>query len=490
MTEREQEKEQLQFQATILRNVTDGVIVTDLHGSITYWNEGASAVFGYSAQEMIGISISALFPGLDLKQFERDLQRILAGIDYVGEWKGRRKDGAVVWVDNKVTVLHDSPGAAIGFIGIAKDITARKQLEQEIVRTKEQLEIILHNVADSIIMVDANDQLVYANDVAARKTEFSSSMAQLTVREASIGHQHDKFTVWDEWGQPLPTSKRPTSQALRGEQAKALVQYQDNDSGHVSWTLVRAYPIFDFQGQVQFVISVYTDLTEQKELEQRKDHFISMASHELKTPLTILSAYTQLLRERLEADGRQDVVLHLSKMDEQITNLTKLVVDLLDISRMQAGQLELSQETVDMEELVHEVVENLQPTTTHQLLIEGAAQRPIIADRDRLRQVLIILLTNAIKYSPQAETVIVKSACMNEELIVSVRDFGIGIARRHQQRLFERFYRVLSKKDQTYPGLGISLYIAHQIIQRHGGKMWVDSVEEKGSTFFFSLPIR
>jgi len=490
MTEREQEKEQLQFQATILRNVTDGVIVTDLQGSITYWNEGASAVFGYSAQEMIGKSISELFPGLDLKQFERDLQRILVGIDYVGEWKGRRKDGAVVWVDNKVTVLHDAQGAAIGVIGIAKDITARKQMEQEVARAKEQLEIILHNVADGIIMVDANDKLVYANDAAARKMGFPLSTAGLAVRQAIIAHQHDKFTVWDELGRPLPTSMRPTSQALRGKQASALVQYQDNDSGHISWMLVRAYPIFDSQGQVQFVISVYTDLTEQKELEQRKDHFISMASHELKTPLTVLSAYTQLLRERLEADGRQDVLLHLSKMDEQITNLTKLVVDLLDISRMQAGQLELAQETVDIDELVYEVIEDLQPTTNHQLFIEGVGQRLIIADRDRLRQVLIILLTNAIKYSPQADTIIVKVAGIHEELIVSVQDFGIGIAGRHQQHLFERFYRVMSKKDQTYPGLGIGLYIAHQIIQRHGGKMWVDSVEGKGSTFFFSLPIR
>jgi signal transduction histidine kinase len=244
---------------------------------------------------------------------------------------------------------------------------------------------------------------------------------------------------------------------------------------------------------VQFVVSVFTDITKQKELEQRKDHFISMASHELKTPLTILSAYTQLLREQFAAGDRQDAALYLSKMDDQITNLNKLVVDQLDISRMQAGQLELAQEAVDIDELVREVIENLQPTTTHRLLIEGAAQRSITGDRDRLGQVLIILLTNAIKYSPHADTVVVRVARTHhtcDMLTVSVQDFGIGIARHYQQRLFERFYRVLSKKDQTYPGLGIGLYIAHEIVQRHGGKMWVDSVEEKGSIFSFSLPIR
>jgi signal transduction histidine kinase len=183
-------------------------------------------------------------------------------------------------------------------------------------------------------------------------------------------------------------------------------------------------------------------------------------------------------------------MLHLSKMDDQITRLTKQVADLLDISKMQEGKLELAQEAVDMDELVREVVENLKPTTNHHLLIEGAAQRTITGDRDRLGQVLMNLLTNAIKYSPQAETVVVRVAQTRDTLTVSVHDFGIGIAQSHQEKLFERFYRVYSEKDQTYPGLGIGLYIAHEIIQRHGGKMWVDSVEGKGSTFSFSLPIR
>ena len=269
-----------------------------------------------------------------------------------------------------------------------------------------------------------------------------------------------------------------------------MVRHQDNATGRLYWTLVRAHPILDAQGQVQFVVSVFTDITEQKEFEQRKDHFISMASHELKTPLAILSAFTQLLRERFEAEARQDVMLHLCKMDDQITRLTKLVADLLDISKMQEGKLELAREAVDMDELVREVVENLQPTTTHHLLIEGAAQRTITGDRDRLGQVLMNLLTNAIKYSPQAETVVVRVAQTRDTLTVSVHDFGIGIAQSHQEKLFERFYRVYSEKDQTYPGLGIGLYIAHEIIQRHGGKMWVDSVEGKGSTFSFSLPNR
>lgn len=488
ITERKLAEEQLQFQATILRYVTDIVIVTDLQGTITYWNEGSSAVFGYSAEEMLGSTPARLYPGRNITQPVQDLEHLLAGFDYLGEWEGRRKDGTVVWVDIKTTILRDTEGTAIGLIGIARDITARKQLTEEVSRAKEQLEAILHNVADGIIVVDANDRPVYVNDVIARQAGFPSSTELLAALQAGVAHRHEKFTVWDEWGRPLPVSERPIAQALRGKQAKALVQYQDNATGQLYWTLTRAHPIFDAQGQMQLAVSVYTDVTEQKELELRKDHFINMASHELKTPLTILSAHTQLLRERFAAEDGQDVVRQLSKMDDQITRLTNLVADLLDISRMQAGQIELARDAVDMDELVHEAVANLQPTTTHHLLIEGAAQRSITGDRERLGHVLIILLTNAIKYSPQADTVVVRVAHARDALTVSVQDFGIGIARSHQQRLFERFYRVLSKKDQTYPGLGIGLYIAYEIIQRHGGKMWLESVEGNGSTFFFSLP--
>jgi PAS domain S-box-containing protein len=490
IAERQQAEEQLEFQAAILRYVTDSVIVTDLQGTITYWNEGSCAVFGYTAEEMIGKTPQLLYPDQDPTQSLQDYERLLAGFDYLGEWQGRRKDGTTVWVDARTTILRDTQGTAIGLIGICKDITARKELMEEVARSKEQLEIILRNVADGIIVVDANDRLIYVNDVVARQEGFPSATAMLAELPESLGHRHDQFTTWDEWGRPLAPNERPTVQALSGKPAQGLVQYQDKDTGQVFWSLVRAHPIFDAKGQVQFVVSVYTDLTEQKELEQRKDHFISMASHELKTPLTVLSAYTQLLREWYVAEGRQDAMLYLSKMNDQITNLTRLVVDLLDISKMQAGQIEMAQEAVDMDLLVHEVVESLQPTTSHHLLIEGETRGTIAGDRERLGQVMIILLNNAIKYSPHADTVKVRIARTGEgdKLTVAVQDFGIGIGKEHQSRLFERFYRVLSKKDKTYPGLGIGLYIAHEIIQRHGGKLWVESVEGSGSTFFFSLP--
>jgi signal transduction histidine kinase len=231
-------------------------------------------------------------------------------------------------------------------------------------------------------------------------------------------------------------------------------------------------------------------VAERRALEQRKDEFIRMASHELKTPLTSVQAYTELLHMKFAELGNPEALRYLAKMATQIDKLSRLIADLLDLSKMQVGKVAFAEEVVDVEALIREVVENLQYTAArHQISIEGTAQREIVGDKERLGQVLINLITNAVKYSPSADRIIVHLTPTQETLTVSIQDFGIGIPKAHQEKVFERFYRVSSDRDRTYPGLGIGLYLAHQIIERHGGKMWVESVEGQGSTFSFSLPL-
>lgn len=226
-------------------------------------------------------------------------------------------------------------------------------------------------------------------------------------------------------------------------------------------------------------------------LNRLKEEFLSMASHELRTPLTSLLGYTDLLHMLLEREGSQQTVQYVSRMEAQLEKLTRLVSDLLDISKVQAGKLVYVNERVLMDELVREVVENVQLTAPrHRIVIEAEAPCEVIGDRDRLGQVVVNLLSNAIKYSPQAEQVLVRLACTPEEIIVSVQDFGIGIPSDSQERIFERFYRGSSNVEQHFPGLGIGLYITHQIIGHHGGRIWVESVRGQGSTFSFALPLK
>ena len=228
-----------------------------------------------------------------------------------------------------------------------------------------------------------------------------------------------------------------------------------------------------------------------KELEMRKDEFISMASHELKTPITSIKGYAQMLQNYYKKAADGQALYYLSIMNGQLNKLIDLVNDMLDISRMQIGKLNFRDALFDLYTVVQETVENLQATThTHQLSIEGVPGVQIFGDKDRIGQVLINLLTNAIKYSPRANKVIVHiSADQEEYATVSVQDFGIGIDKAHQQKIFERFYQVHDTAERGASGLGIGLYISNQIIKRHDGWMKVESIRGKGSTFSFTLPL-
>lgn len=229
-------------------------------------------------------------------------------------------------------------------------------------------------------------------------------------------------------------------------------------------------------------------VAERHALERRKDDFIKMASHELRTPLTVLLGYTQLLTRRLAGSDHPPTLDALASIERQTKQLSRLVTDLLDLSKIQAGRLTFAEEIVDVDALVREVVEQCQQTSTqHQISIEGSAPGTIVGDRDRLSQVVINLLTNAMKYSPQAEQIIVHLTSTGEGPTVSVQDFGKGIPETEQQKIFEQFYRVGGEHGRIASGLGVGLFIAQQIIEHYRGKLWVESREGQGSTFSFSL---
>jgi signal transduction histidine kinase len=231
-------------------------------------------------------------------------------------------------------------------------------------------------------------------------------------------------------------------------------------------------------------------MAERRELEQRKDAFIVMASHELKTPITTLKVLTHLLKGRFEQQRLSDPVLALAKMEKQIDRLTRLVNDLLDVTKIHAGRLDYAEERIALDALLRDSVETAQQmSTTHILTLHEASERDIIGDSERLEQVFLNLMSNAIKYSPQADKVDIHLTTAEDRVIVSVRDYGIGIPKEHHSKIFERFYRVLDVHDNTFPGLGMGLYVASEIVKRHGGRLWVESTEGKGATFFVSLPV-
>ena len=223
------------------------------------------------------------------------------------------------------------------------------------------------------------------------------------------------------------------------------------------------------------------------ESQQKKDEFIGIASHELKTPLTSIKGYMELLSM---AENKQPNLQFVQKALENVNKLERLIKELLDVSKIQSGQLMLDMNEFNIDELLSETIQAFQVVTkTHQIIWEGSLNNgTIIADRQRIEQVFINLLSNAIKYSPGEDKVIIQSKKTDKDLIIKIRDFGIGVPKDEQSSIFERFYRV-KDHSMNISGFGLGLYISRDIIKRHHGTIWMEK-EEKGSAFYFSLPLR
>ena len=260
-------------------------------------------------------------------------------------------------------------------------------------------------------------------------------------------------------------------------------------AGRVRWVVCTGNPQFESDGTFTGYIGACVDITEQKQLQQQKDEFLGIASHELRTPVTSIKAYAQVMMAMFKKEGDEKKVSMLQKMDSQLNRLTSLIGDLLDVTKINSGKLQFNNTTFAFDDMVDEVVNDLQHTTTKHVIEKQFKGSGIItADRDRLIQVLTNLITNAIKYSPHSKTIVVHTKRNGNEAEVCVQDFGIGISPEKQGHVFEQFYRVSGDMQHTFPGLGLGLYISSEIIKREGGRIWVNSEEGKGSIFCFAVP--
>ncbi|MBI4033896.1 MASE1 domain-containing protein, partial [Candidatus Saccharibacteria bacterium] len=233
-------------------------------------------------------------------------------------------------------------------------------------------------------------------------------------------------------------------------------------------------------------------VSERKLYERRKDEFISVASHELKTPITSIKTFVQTLQVLFERKGDKQSSAHMNRVNRQVDRLNRLVVKLLDLTRLQEGRFTLQEERFSIGSIIREAIDEVSEVTHHKIQITGNTKAVLVADRDRIGRVFTNLLTNAAKYSPDADKIQVSVRKSRGHLTVSVRDYGIGISRKDQEHVFDRFFQAARKKsDYREDSLGLGLYIAKSIIDRHGGKIWVRSSQRngRGSTFCFSVPL-
>jgi signal transduction histidine kinase len=261
------------------------------------------------------------------------------------------------------------------------------------------------------------------------------------------------------------------------------------DTGEIRWMNSYGRAVSGANTGPTRIVGVIYDITHRKMLEQQKDEFIGIASHELRTPVTSIKAYSELLHETFANSGDRESLELVDKLDVQVDRLMHLIKALLDTTSIAENQLNLHKREIDINELIRDRADSLQRLSAkHNLIVLPGLVRPILADKERIGQVLTNLISNAIKYSPNGGDVIISSVEVQGGVQVTVRDSGIGIPEDLQKRVFDRFFRVSNPRIHSFPGMGLGLYITAGIIHKHGGTISATSKAGEGSVFCFTLP--
>ena len=398
-------------------------------------------------------------------------------------------------------VITNRKGKTLRMVGTGQDVTKQKMIEKKLIETSRKIEEhnqfieqLINSSLDLIMVVDKELRFITLNKKAHGlfKEFYNNEPIGKKITDINPGIEGTESY--------LDLLEAFTGKVIIKDKVKSTISDRYYEHNYVPLTNEHSevYAVMVISHDVTQSIRQMEELRKLYESDEQKNNFIAMASHELKTPITSIKGYVQLLLNALDKEKESQKPLSpllvrssLISVDKQIKRLTRLISELLDISKIETGTLELKKEKFSLNELAIETVEDILYTNTkHTINLYHDFQGHIYGDKDRVGQAMINFLTNAIKYSPETNKIEVTiHKVSNTEIGFSVKDYGIGIEQSEQKKIFERFYRAKGKEEQTYPGFGIGLFIANEFIQKHGGQVWVESEKGKGSTFTFTLPI-
>ena len=563
----------LQLQTDLINLAHDAILVRDPANRILVWNTGAEEMYGWTAQEALGQFTHALFK----TRFPMSRAAIQAHLERHGSWEGElahtRPDGRVVIVESRWALVRDDTGQPSAILEINRDITERRQLEEAEAATQANtlvqltfLQQMLDALPNGVYVVHGHEaRLVLANRASM------SAWGAVWRREQPMQEflEQQRIMLTDAQGRPIAPEQWATMRALRQEDT--TLQQQETihrPQGDALPVLVNAVPLaFSYWQSLEadgkssgesaggfsgaetrtsnepLALVIQQDVRILKEAEYMKDEFIGLAAHELRTPVAALKGAigTLLLQSKqghgsLLADWQEEMLQEIDLATDRLTNLTD---ELLDVTRLQAGQLLLHPTPTDLAALARRVVERMQRIAPHHTIVittrpddrRGAqytgprrgrtapdADSALVAtvDANRIEQVLSNLVTNAIKYSPSGGSIAVAlirrespryrgghpgldpgsggdratRARDSASVEIQVRDEGIGIPARQHDRIFGRFMRADNARLAGIGGTGLGLYISRGLIEQHGGGIWFESEEGKGTTFFVTLPLQ
>lgn len=489
-----------------IEKMNEGAVTLNTEGIILYSNSRFATMMNMPLERVIGLRFETFIPEISTERFNYMINN---------GWEEDCK-GEILLVDKKghltpcllsCTTLSLDEGLSLSLI--LTDLTMQKEAEWELKVKNDQLVAAqaetkkLNNELEDTVKERTKDLLISREHFKLLSDNIPQmSWTNLPDGEIDFFNQQWynytglRFSETAGWGwrrvvhpDDLAVTIDKYIHSLKtGDIFEVENRYLRWD-GKYRWHLNRAMPLKGDNGEIIFWVGTATDIEDQKQEMERKDEFIGVASHELKTPLTSLKGYIQLISGYNKEHVPPVVKQYIEKAGVAVNKLQRLVNDLLDVSKIHAGRLEYAIEEVNLRDLVLTSLENAEHMyPQHEFENQATAPFKIIGNAERLEQVVMNFINNAVKYSQVNKKIIIKTEINESVVRLSVTDFGIGLSAGQIERIFERFYRVEDQKFMA-SGLGMGLYISTEIINNHNGKIGVESELAKGATFYFELPI-
>lgn len=478
--EKERSEQQRRLYETITSSTPDLIYVFGLDYRFTYANEALLSMWGKDWDNAVGKSL--LENGYEpwhAEMHEREIDYVKANKKPIrGEVSFPHAELGRRIYDYIFTPVFNSSGEVEAVAGTTRDITDIRNAETAINESETRFRT----------MAESTDVLVAVSDETGKAIYFNEAWEVVTGR----GTNELLENGWIDLTHPDDKEKviKTFSAALQKQKPWEWEFKMLDKQGSYRWLLARGRPRFRSDGSFAGYISSTIDITEIKENEQRKNDFISMVSHELKTPLTSVISYVQVLQKKAVTNGDSVAAGMLDRAGIQLAKMTGMINGFLNVSRLESGKIYMDLHRFDIAQLLKEAEDEATvANVSHTFIFKPGTKTIVNADREKIGQVINNLISNATKYSPVGSTINVTSKVLKNRVQISVADEGLGISKEELPRLFERYYRVKGNENRHIAGFGIGLYLCSEIIKGHAGEIWAESTPGKGSTFYFTLPL-
>jgi len=465
------------FEALFNNTVENCMLLLDEKGTIISINTAFQHHFGYHENDIIGKPLYTLFINDDivLGKPANEIQKVLTTGQCSDNNYMVRKDKSITWVSGESIKVKSDDGA-VRILKIIQDINVQKKSQDDLIRLDKLTEKILNSVEDAIVILDLRLNILSVN-------ESCKLLFNLKFKSGSLLN-FGEILLKRDVSEKLIDSIKGAARSKVGFSNLSIEIGTPNKEKKVYD--VSCNPMEYQRDDVQMVI-IFHDITVHKLLEREREDVIGFVAHELRNPLANLVLCNELMGDLVTDNDREAMKDILKRSKNNVMRLNKLVTELYDAAKMNSGNLKLDISTFSFEEMIWEAVDTIKVLhPLYNIIVTGDGKVLVSGDKHRLIQVVTNFLSNGIKYSDGQKEVMLNITYDKDAISVSVKDKGLGIAARHLPFIFDRFFR--AENTQNLEGIGLGLFLCRQIINAHHGKIWAESQEGKGSTFYFSIP--